>query len=94
MKVTQYYIECLERLIEETGDDGWPLFGGVVKRDMKILISEVQRLRGALRDCKINSWAGTTPDGSILEDVFDDFVTGHNARIDSALNGELSEDSE
>lgn len=39
----------------------------------------------ALVEARINFWAGATADGSISEAVFDDFVTGHNAKIDVVL---------
>lgn len=41
--------------------------------------------RAALRAARINFAAGDCADGSISEDTFDDFVTGHNAKIDRAL---------
>lgn len=51
----------------------------------KHLEAALGRAHAALAMARINSWANATADGSISEAIFDDFVTGHNAKIDAVL---------
>lgn len=54
-------------------------------KERDALKQRVDDLLVALQEARINFWAGNSADGSISEATFDDFVTGHNLKIDAVL---------